>query len=173
MPATDSNETTDQTKCTDVNETTDPRFDLRVTDYFIVLFAALTFCLFYFYRGSLSPIVDVLEQEFHATSSEIGQMSSVFYVGYTIIQTPAGFALEILSAEFVILTAGLGFSITAFLFSLSQDTVYASTIQCFAGILGGPLFVAYTALIGQRMGNNAVPLWNGLLFFCTYFFLMG
>eukprot|EP01083_Nonionella_stella_P263854 895794_1 len=70
------------------------RFDLRITDYIIALFGGLTFCLFFFYRGSLSPIVDVLEQEFHATSSQIGLMSSLFYVGYAIIQIPCGFALE-------------------------------------------------------------------------------
>eukprot|EP01083_Nonionella_stella_P120268 360235_1 len=173
MPATDSNETTDQTKCTDVNETTDPRFDLRVTDYFIVLFAALTFCLFYFYRGSLSPIVDVLEQEFHATSSQIGQMSSLFYVGYTIMQIPSGFALEILTPEFVILSAGLGFAIASFLFGLSPNIEYASIILSITGVLGGPVFIAYNALIGQRMGNNALPLWSGIMLFYTYFFLMG
>eukprot|EP01083_Nonionella_stella_P263853 895792_1 len=155
------------------NETIDPRIDLRITDYLIALFGGLTFCLFFFYRGSLSPIVDVLEQEFHATSSQIGLMSSLFYVGYTITQIPSGFALEILSAEFVILTGGFGFTVISFLFGLSHDTLYASTILSIAGVLGGPLWLATIALMGQRMGNNAVPLWCGIQLFYTYFFLMG
>eukprot|EP01083_Nonionella_stella_P176854 619976_1 len=146
---------------------------ITTAGYFIVVLGGLIFCLVFFYRGSLSPIVDVLEQQFYATSSEIGQMSSLFYVGYTVVQIPSGFALEILSAEFVILTSGLGFSITSFLFGLSQDTVYASVILSIAGVLGGPVFLTYLALIGQRMGNNAIPLWNGIMFCYTNLFLMG
>eukprot|EP01083_Nonionella_stella_P175838 613565_1 len=155
------------------SNTPTPRSDLRITDYLIALFGGLSYCLLFFYRGSLSPIVDVLEQEFHATSSQIGQMSSLFYVGYTIMQIPSGFALEILTAEFVILISGLGFALTSFLFGLSEDTLYASTILSIAGVLGGPFWLAYIALIGQRMGNNAVPLWTGIVLFYTYCFLMG
>eukprot|EP01083_Nonionella_stella_P239748 838817_1 len=155
------------------NETATASVDIRITGYFIVMLGGLTYCLIFFYRGSLSPIVDVLEQEFQATSSEIGQISSLFYVGYTIVQIPCGFALEILSAEFVILTACLGFSSTSFLFGLSQDTRFASTIFSVAGILGAPGWLACIALIGQRMGNNSVPLWSGIQLFYTYFFLMG
>eukprot|EP01083_Nonionella_stella_P073663 199398_1 len=154
------------------NETSRPR-DLRITVYFIVIFGGLIFCLIFFYRGSLSPIVDVLEQEFHATSSQIGKMASLFYVGYTVVQIPSGFALEILSAEFLILTAGFGFTAAAFLFGLSQDTSYASTILSIAGVLGGPVWISCLALMGQRMGNNAIPLWSGIQLFYTYFFLMG
>eukprot|EP01083_Nonionella_stella_P043246 116686_1 len=149
------------------------RFDLRITDYLLALFGGLIYCLVYFYRGSLSPIVDVLEREFHATSSQIGQMSSLFYVGYVIVQIPSGFALEILTPEFVILSAGLGFAIASFLFGLSPNIEYASIILSITGVLGGPVFIAYNALIGQRMGNNALPLWSGIMLFYTYFFLMG
>eukprot|EP01083_Nonionella_stella_P292330 994275_1 len=155
------------------SNTPTPRSDLRITDYLIALFGGLSYCLLFFYRGSLSPIVDVLEQEFHATSSQIGQMSSLFYVGYTIMQIPSGFALEILTPEFVILSAGLGFAIASFLFGLSPNIEYASIILSITGVLGGPVFIAYNALIGQRMGNNALPLWSGIMLFYTYFFLMG
>eukprot|EP01083_Nonionella_stella_P175837 613562_1 len=155
------------------DETPRSKSNLHITVYFIVLFGGFIYCLLFFYRGSLSPIVDVLEQEFRATSSQIGQMSSLFYVGYAIIQIPCGFALEILTSEFVILTGGLGFSIASFLFGLSQDILYASIILFIAGVLGGPLWLACIALIGQRMGNNAIPLWSGVMLFYTYFFLMG
>eukprot|EP01083_Nonionella_stella_P043247 116688_1 len=155
------------------DETPRSKSNLHITVYFIVLFGGFIYCLLFFYRGSLSPIVDVLEQEFRATSSQIGQMSSLFYVGYTITQIPSGFALEILSAEFVILTGGFGFTVISFLFGLSHDTLYASTILSIAGVLGGPLWLATIALMGQRMGNNAVPLWCGIQLFYTYFFLMG
>eukprot|EP01083_Nonionella_stella_P292329 994268_1 len=154
-------------------ETTHPESDLRLTDYLIVVLGGLMYCLFFFYRGSLSPIVDVLGQELHATSSEIGQLSSLFYVGYTVMQMPSGFALEILSAEFVMLTSSLGFTITASLFGLSQHILYGSIIMCIAGVVGGPLWLGCVSLIGQRMGNNAIPLWTGIVFFNTYFFLMG
>eukprot|EP01083_Nonionella_stella_P303119 1047951_1 len=150
------------------NETSRPR-DLRITVYFIVIFGGLIFCLIFFYRGSLSPIVDVLEQEFHATSSQIGKMASLFYVGYTVVQIPSGFALEILSAEFLILTAGFGFTAAAFLFGLSQDTSYASTILSIAGVLGGPVWISCLALMGQRMGITRFLF--GAEFSCFYTFL--
>ena len=57
----------------------------RYKDYLSVIFTGWLYVISYFFRGSIAPITDVLEHEFNATSSEIGLMSSLFWLTYSLL----------------------------------------------------------------------------------------
>eukprot|EP01084_Bolivina_argentea_P320274 555676_1 len=143
------------------------------TDYSIIISSGLTYCFVFFYRGSLTPILDVLEEELHTTSSGIGLMSSLFWAGYFMMQLPSGFILEIFTQEFIILFGLLSLTATSFLFAFSTNILYASIILTTSGILVSSGFLAMISLIAQKLGNNYIPVWNGIIYFFTYCFLFG
>ena len=106
-------------ECDLVPNTKDRLFKMqRFVNVTLITLGAITYLLTYFYRGSIAPITDVFETEFNATSSEVGFMSSVFWLSYFIVQIPCGIIIQFLKPEFILLISLILFTINTFLFSL-------------------------------------------------------
>eukprot|EP01084_Bolivina_argentea_P300722 518619_1 len=148
------------------------RREAHFSQHAIILLAGLIYSFVFFYRNSLAPILDVLEDEFHATSSEIGMMSSLLWLGYFTLQFPAGFVLEKFAVEFVIFVSAVGLSIASLLFGISTDITFASIALALSGVSVSCVFLATIALVGQKLGNNYIPIWNGVIYFYTFHFLL-
>ena len=110
-----------------------------------VFLTGIVYGTLYWYRSSFGPIIDVLQSEFHATSSEIGLMTALFWFGYVILQIPCGVLLQYLTAKFIIIISSLLFAITTLLFSLPLDArsiIWLGFVMILTGVVAPPVWLA-------------------------------
>eukprot|EP01084_Bolivina_argentea_P248488 415684_1 len=141
-------------------------------DYLVFGIVLTFYSTLWWYRGSIAPIVDVLEEELHATASDIGFLSSIMYIGYSSMQLPTGLLLQIYSPEFITFISSFGLTITSLLFSISNNLTFTTIIQLFSGILIGPIWVTCLSIIDQRFTSKNVALLCGVAVFSTKIFLI-
>ena len=61
-----------------------------------LIFAAfLGWVVLYSDRSILNPLMGVVSQEYHLSNTELGLLTSVFFLTYTIVQIPSGFLADI------------------------------------------------------------------------------
>jgi len=133
----------------------------------------LTGCLYalsYFFRGSIAPITDVLETEFNATMSEIGLMSSLFWLSYCLVQIPIGILLQYMSTEKTInfiLISSFSFFVSCTLFGVigSNSIILPSIFMLSAGILAAPFWLCFMSLVTTKFSTNQLAIYSGSMMF--------
>eukprot|EP01084_Bolivina_argentea_P061896 113146_1 len=128
----------------------------------------------YFYRGSLGPIVDPLQLEFKGTSSDIGLISSIFWLGYSIFQIPSGFLLQYFTPELILIIASFFLGITSASFGLpfnKNSVTLPAIIMFISGIAFAPSYISVVSFIGVNLGNNYTALVGGIQLFLSGIFL--
>ena len=130
----------------------------------------IVFAVIYWYKASFAPIIDVLQSEFNATSSEIGLMTSLFWFGYVTFQIPSGLVLQYLTAEFTAILSSFLFAVTVCLFSLPfnvNSIIWPGIVMILSGIVCAPIFLTSMKLIAHQLGSNAVPFVGGQILFLS------
>ena len=86
--------------------------------------AIIVYTISYFYGLSIAPITDAFQSEYNATSTEIGFLSSSYWMIFVPMQIPGGILVQFITSEFLMLTSWTCFTITLFLFSLPFNREY-------------------------------------------------
>ena len=135
-------------------------------DYITVVLTGWLYALTFFFRASIAPITDVLETEFNATSSEIGLMSSLFWLSYFIVQIPLGMLLQRTNTEIILIITSFFFSITSFLFGIikSETIILPAIFMLLSGILASPMFLCFASLVSKRFSNNHLASYGGIMY---------
>ena len=148
----------------------------HIVDICLITLASITYVFSYFFRGSIAPITDVFEKEFNATSSQIGFMSSAFWLSYFVMQIPSGIMVQYLTSEFILTVSLFVFAILSLIFGLplnSDQVAIPTVLFIICGIFVAPMLLCVMSMIGNRMGSNHVPFIGGINFFSASFFLFG
>lgn len=158
----DQSPTTKQTEPSDASPTPSRR-----SFYLFFCMASQIYTFAFFLRSAIAPITDVLEEEFDATTSQIGLCSSFIFIGYCAVQIPAGMALHVYSPEFVSLSCAVLMGLCSILFGLSTSIEMASATQLLSGIAQSATAISVLSTIDKRLGPEMVPLCFGLtMFYC-------
>jgi len=133
--------------------------------YLVVFLNALLFGNLFFFRASLGPISDVLEDEFGMSSSGLSLLSSSFYWIYVPANIPWGLFMQIYVPEASSIFAAFTLTITCVLFPMSKHTAYPLVFGCIVRAVAGAftvqLFLAGCTLGAHRFGNKHVGLVTG------------
>ena len=135
------------------------------TDYAYIACIMLSFGSSFFARVSIAPITDVLEKEFHTTSSGVGVLASAYYISYVVCLMPIGFVLEVFSCEVLIIVSTFIMCIGSLVFGVAPNMGAAIVARLILGIGSCPLFVSGISFAGQRFGNKNVSTWSGIVAF--------
>ena len=141
-------------------------------DYLFISVIAQIYAFAFFLRSAIAPISDVLEDDFNATSSEIGLCSSLLFIGYFSMQIPSGMALQVYSPEFISLCCSLLMGVCAILFALSPNIEFASVTQLFSGIAQSATAISILSVSDKRFGSEAVPFVFGIVKLYCYLSLI-
>ena len=126
----------------------------------------------YFLRSAIAPITDVLEEEFHATTSQIGLCSSLLFIGYFTMQIPSGMLLQVYNPEFVSMCCSLLMGLCSALFVLSPNIEMATASQFFAGIAQSAVAISVISVSAKRLGPEMVTLGYGVVKLYCYLSLI-
>ena len=127
----------------------------------ITLMIGSTFFLFV----SIAPLTDVLEKEFHTTSSGVAVLSSSFFFVHVFALMPSGLVLEVLSCEVVVIGSTIIMSIGSMIFGMSPNIETAFVGRIIFGTGCAPVWLCGVSFIGQRFGNETASTWIGVTAF--------
>lgn len=60
----------------------------------VIILFSLGWAFMYADRNILSPVMNIIGQDWHLSKSELGLMSTVFFITYALMQVPAGFLAD-------------------------------------------------------------------------------
>ncbi len=117
-----------------------------------LIFAAfLGWVVLYSDRSILNPLMGVVSQEYHLSNTELGLLTSVFFLTYTIVQIPSGFLADKIGSKKVIVTSFVAFACISLLTGFVQE--FSWFVFCrvvagfFAGVYYGPQYGLTSRLI--------------------------
>lgn len=137
-----------------------------------VILTCTIYSISYFYRNSIGPIADVMEDEYSTTATMVGLLSSSIYLSYFSMQIVVGLLLEIYSFHILILISSIGLGIGIILFAISNNILLSILLRFITGFLVSAPYVTGVSIISQRYGNKYIPMYTGIAFFCGNTFLL-
>lgn len=113
-------------------------------------------------RANIGVIVPVIKDEFKLSNTDIGAMSSLFYLGYAAIQVPSGafysrFGIRKLYNLSIVLT-----SIATFLMGLTTNGFQLKAARVLLGFAEGPLNIGCVSLINRWFPSQEKGLATGV-----------
>lgn len=112
--------------------------------YYLLILAILFYCLDYFFRISPSLVLPQLLVQYHMSPFGIASMASAFYLGYVLLQLPAGWLFDRFSFNIVMIVSIVICVICYTVFLLATDyalglftrfLIGASSAFSFIGVL--------------------------------------
>lgn len=113
-------------------------------------------------RANIGVIVPVIKDEFKLSNTDIGAMSSLFYLGYAAMQVPAGafysrFGIRKLYNLSIVLT-----SVATFLMGLTTTGFQLKAARVLLGFAEGPLNIGCVSLINRWFPSQEKGLATGV-----------
>lgn len=110
-----------------------------------IILLCLGWTSIYMIRGVLTPVMGDIQIEFDLTQTELGLISSVFFLGYTAMQIPAGLIADKIGKRFILIPGII-------LFTLGQFG--AGLMTTFGG------FILFRVLTGLGQGTYYGPSYS-------------
>lgn len=100
-------------------------------------------------RANIGVVVPFIKDSFHLTNTDIGAMTSLFYIGYALIQVPAGiffgkYGVRKLFSLAVILT-----SLATFFMGMASSIFHLKAARVLLGFSEGPLNIGIVTTINR------------------------
>eukprot|EP01084_Bolivina_argentea_P182081 314414_1 len=134
----------------------------NITDYLHFIYASMFFCMATFFQQSVSPITDVLESELNLTLSDIGILSSSYFLSYLAAQIPFGILLQKYSHHKILLIVSIILTCCFILFGLIKSLIFATILRIISGAFGAPTWLITVTLVGDHFGNNEVQFFGAI-----------
>ncbi|WP_430611312.1 MFS transporter [Enterococcus sp. DIV0876] len=105
------------------------------------------------YRSALSPIYPQINQSLGGNTSDtaLGSIASFYFLGYVIMQIPAGFLVDKIGKKKVLIPGFIVFAIAAFLISQAASITMIYTGSFLAGIGCGSFYGSAYSLTSQNI----------------------
>jgi MFS family permease len=114
----------------------------------ILAIASINFVVSMFYRGSIAVISPALVRDLGLSSSQLGDLSAVFYYAFAACQIPVGIALDRVGARATVAVLSLAGVGGAVLFAVGQSPEHLVVARALLGIgMSGNLMVVLTLLV--------------------------
>lgn len=115
-------------------------------------------------RNSFQPLTDVFEQEpFLMTKDQTTNLITCFFVGYGILQIPAGLLLQVVSSEITLIVPVFFSGICAQLLVLCESYSQLLAIRFFIGVSQASCFLSTLCIIQQYFSLKQLSFYSGLL----------
>lgn len=132
-------------------KTTEPVIREKKTHYrwavLTIIFVCYVVCMAD--RSNVGAVLPFIKSEFSFSNFQVGAISSFFFLGYAIIQIPAGFYLGKKGSRGIVSIAILGFSIITFLIGTASNAIQLILYRLGLGLMEGPSPVGMTSTINQ------------------------
>eukprot|EP01084_Bolivina_argentea_P227533 384274_1 len=127
------------------------------------IYSTISYCLAFAFQEAVYPIADVLQNELHTTSSDIGLLSTSFCLTYLIFQIPTGILLQNYSNYMLLLIiVSICLAICILLFGLTTSLLFAIVLRLISGLFSAPRVLIVLAIVAHSFDNNKVQLFLGL-----------
>jgi MFS family permease len=120
--------------------------------WYILGIAIIFYCLDFFFRISPSLVVSSLMQQYHVSSAGIGIFATAFYLGYVVMQVPAGIILDKCNLQRVFIIAIL-LCVVAYIVFVIGDDFYSGIVERFVIGLGS----AFSFIGALYIAKNYLP----------------
>eukprot|EP01084_Bolivina_argentea_P058361 106598_1 len=122
----------------------------------------------YFFRNSISPIVDVLEHDLNTNATGVGTLGSFIHLFYFGSQIPYGILLQFFPAKYVLPISSFNLGVSLILFSFSTTITYGTIMSSIAGLAQAPAALCYITIMDDLFTRAQFPLAIGIQMFLTY-----
>jgi len=124
------------------------------TSYRWVVMAVIfiTYAINFADRTNIGVVLPFVSKDFHLTNFEAGALASMFFLGYTVSQIPAGFWYSKFGTRGLVSLSILGFSLFTYLIGRSGSAAAIKWARFGLGVSEGPTPVGCTSTI-----NNWFP----------------
>lgn len=107
-----------------------------------------------FFRSNLAVLAPELAADLHATASDLGTLSGVWFFSFALAQVPIGVALDRWGPRLTV-AVGLGFGVAgASLFATAPSISTAIVAQILLGLACAPLFMATVVYIARHWARE-------------------
>ncbi len=146
-----------------INNTISLQHSSQLRAWIVVLTAGLFF-FYEFIQLNMFNALDLhLMREFHVNATELGKLSSIYFLSNVLFLLVAGLLLDRFSVRYlVLLTMGICVSGT-FVFALSTSFTLAMTARFFTGIGSAFCFLSCIRLASRWLPTHKMALGSGLI----------
>jgi sugar phosphate permease len=123
---------------------------------------ALAYCIAFMQRTSPQTILVTLQQEFNTSAQTVSLLASGYFMGYLVMQVPAGILVDILGVRKVMLTSLTISGIGTLVFSFSADISYALGGRLLVACGDALVFTALLKLVAQQFQDKYFGTMSGL-----------
>jgi MFS family permease len=130
----------------------------------VVLWApvALAYCIAFLQRSSPQTILVTIQQEFDSSAEVVSLLASGYFVGYLVMQVPAGILVDILGVRKVILMSLMLSGIGTLIFAFSGSIAYALGGRIFVACGDALVFTALLKLVAVQFSDKHFGTMSGL-----------
>jgi ACS family glucarate transporter-like MFS transporter len=132
--------------------------------YIAILFGMLFPFIAYMDRVNLSIVATTIQKDFHLSLVEIGAISTIFFVGYTIMQIPGGILAERIGPKKILTFSLSWWSAFTILTIAGFNFISFMIIRFLLGIGEGPLFPGITNLYSRWLRKGEITTATSLEF---------
>eukprot|EP01083_Nonionella_stella_P063051 163893_1 len=140
----------------------------KLYKYSVFFSAWSAFFAGYFFRNSISPIVDVLEHDFNTNASGVAVLGSFIHLFYFTPQIAHGILLQFVPGKYVLPVSTILLGTALCLFSFSTNVLYATITSSMAGFVMGPQWLCFVRIIDDLFTRAQVPFVIGIQMTLTY-----
>jgi sugar phosphate permease len=130
--------------------------------YKIFVVIAIVYILVYFHRVSMSAISGNLMEDINLSASELGLISSIYFLSYAMIQPLIGFLTDKYGPSRVILVSFSATCLASIMFGLIDSFNSALISRIIIGISTGGIFIPSLKLLAQWFTASQFTRVNGL-----------
>ena len=119
----------------------------------IIILMCAGWVTIWIYRSALSPVYPQINESLggHISDAALGTISSAYFLGYVIMQIPAGFLVDKIGKKNVLLPGFILFGLAAFLISQASSIQMIYVGSFLAGIGCGSFYGSAYSLTGQNI----------------------
>ncbi len=121
--------------------------------YRVLFFAWLGWFINFADRQLLSPLLPLLQKEFHLSNTDIGLLTSAFFIGYSISPIPGGYLADKYGSKKIIAFSILFFGISTFFTGLAGGVIGLLVVRATTGLFEGAYYssaVGYVTSVFPR-----------------------
>lgn len=110
--------------------------------WFVCIQLAFIIMVNYLDRGNLGVVLPQIQKEFALSNSQLGLVMSAFQWTYAFANVTMGFAVDFIGPRWLIMVAGLGWTICAASTGFAQGLLGLLTARALLGLMESPMFPA-------------------------------
>ena len=113
-------------------------------------------------RANIGVVVPFIRKSFHLTNTDIGAMTSLFYIGYAFIQVPSGFFFGKYGVRKLFTVSIILTSVATFVMGIASSVFQMKVARVLLGFSEGPLNIGIVTTINRWFPPQEKGLATGI-----------